>query len=74
VAKEKIMKIVPEERGSKLENLEQRPYLLEDPEDLVHLDWSGNRREAIDALLRLRREQAPVSDQEIARLREADRP
>jgi metal-responsive CopG/Arc/MetJ family transcriptional regulator len=32
------------------------------------------RAAAIDALLQLRREQAPVSDQEIARAREADRP
>lgn len=93
------MKIVPEEPRSKLENLSQRPYLLGDPEELVHLDRSGAhkegvvatdsfsappeieerkrkqvRSEAIDALLRLRREQTPVSDQEIARVREADRP
>ncbi len=32
------------------------------------------RSAAIDALLQLRREQAPVSDQEIAQAREADRP
>jgi metal-responsive CopG/Arc/MetJ family transcriptional regulator len=32
------------------------------------------RAAAIDALLQLRREQAPVSDEEIARAREADRP
>jgi hypothetical protein len=37
----KILKIVLEERRSKLENLQPRPYLLEDPEELVHLDWSG---------------------------------
>lgn len=32
------------------------------------------RSAAIDALLELRREQAPVSDQEIAQARKADRP
>jgi metal-responsive CopG/Arc/MetJ family transcriptional regulator len=32
------------------------------------------RSAAIDALLQLRQEQAPVSDQEIARARKADRP
>lgn len=36
----KILKIVPAEPRSKLENLEARPYLLSDPEDLVHMDWS----------------------------------
>jgi hypothetical protein len=40
----KILKIVLEEPQSKLENLQPRPYLLEDPEDLVHLDWSGEWR------------------------------
>ena len=33
-----------------------------------------NYAAAIDALLQLRREQAPVSDEEIAQAREADRP
>ncbi len=70
----KIPKVVLEESRNKLEKLQPRPYLREDPEELVHLDWSGERREAIDALLQLRRKQAPVSDQEIARAREADRP
>ncbi len=36
----KVLKIVLEEPPSKLDNLRPRPYLLEDPEDLVHLDWS----------------------------------
>jgi len=40
----KILKIVLEEPRSKLGNLQPRPYLLEDPEDLVHLDWSGEWR------------------------------
>jgi hypothetical protein len=37
----KILKIAPAEPRSKLENLKPRPYLLSDPEELVHLDWSG---------------------------------
>jgi hypothetical protein len=28
------------EPRSKLANLKSRPYLLSDPEELVHLDWS----------------------------------
>jgi len=40
----KILKIVLEEPQSKLGNLQPRPYLLEDPEELVHLDWSGEWR------------------------------
>ena len=28
-------------RRSKLANLKPRPYLLADPMDLVHIDWSG---------------------------------
>ena len=40
----KILKIVPTEPRSKLDNLTPRPYLLSDPEDLVHLDWSGEWR------------------------------
>lgn len=40
----KLLRIVPEEPKSKLSNLKARPYLLADPEDLVHLDWSGEWR------------------------------
>ena len=40
----KILKIVPVEWTSKLQNLRPRPYLLVEPEDLVHLDWSGEWR------------------------------
>jgi hypothetical protein len=36
----KILRINPEETRSKLDNLRPRPYLLADPEELVHLDWS----------------------------------
>lgn len=40
----KILKIVPAEPQSKLANLERRPYLRSDPEELVHLDWSEEWR------------------------------
>lgn len=40
----KILKIIPAEPRSKLANLKPRPYLLCDPEELVHLDWSGEWR------------------------------
>ena len=40
----KLLKIVPVEPRSKLANLKPRKYLLCDPEDLVHLDWSGEWR------------------------------
>jgi hypothetical protein len=40
----KILKIVPGEPKSKLANLQERPYLLTDPEELVHLDWSDEWR------------------------------
>ncbi|MEA2600591.1 MAG: hypothetical protein QOF89_1583 [Acidobacteriota bacterium] len=39
-----ILRIVPAEPRNKLANLKARPYLLSDPEDLVHLDWSGEWR------------------------------
>lgn len=37
----KLLRIVPVETRSKLDNLKPHPYLLSDAEDLVHLDWSG---------------------------------
>ncbi len=40
----KLLKIIPAEPRSKLGNLKPRKYLLSDPEDLVHLDWSGEWR------------------------------
>jgi hypothetical protein len=40
----KILKIVSAEPRRKLDNLKPRPYLLCDPEELVHLDWSGEWR------------------------------
>jgi prevent-host-death family protein len=40
----KILRIIPAETRSKLDNLRARPYLLTDPEELVHLDWSDEWR------------------------------
>jgi len=40
----KILRIAPAEARSKLDNLRARPYLLTDPEELVHLDWSEEWR------------------------------
>lgn len=42
--KGKILKVVSAEPPSKLENLKRRSYLVGDPEELVHLDWSGEWR------------------------------
>jgi prevent-host-death family protein len=36
-----LLKIVPVEPRSKLEHLPRRDYLACDPEEVVHLDWSG---------------------------------
>src|SRR6266545_5329049 len=40
----KVLKIILEEPRSKLANLQPRDYLLVDPEELVHLDWSEEWR------------------------------
>ena len=40
----KILRMVPAKPRNKLDNLKARPYLLSDPEELVHLDWSGELR------------------------------
>jgi len=40
----KLLKIVCEEPPSKLERLRSRDYLRTAPEELVHLDWSGEWR------------------------------
>jgi hypothetical protein len=40
----KILKLVRAEPVSKLANLKPHPYLLTDPEELVHLDWSDEWR------------------------------
>jgi hypothetical protein len=41
----KILKIVPAEIPQKLENLiDRRDFVRDDPEDMVHLDWSNTWR------------------------------
>jgi hypothetical protein len=41
----RTLRIVPDERPSRLAALEPRPsYLKADPRDLVHLDWSAEWR------------------------------
>lgn len=35
------LRIVPEKRKSKLDNLKKRPGLNCDPEELIHMDWSN---------------------------------
>lgn len=42
--KGKTVRIVPAEPPPRLERLKPRRYLLEDPEDIVHLDWSSEWR------------------------------
>ena len=37
----KILKIVPPQATSKLSRLRRRDCIRGDPEDLVHIDWSG---------------------------------
>jgi hypothetical protein len=39
--KGKIIKILVEEKRSKLENLEPHSVINGNPEDIVHMDWSG---------------------------------
>ena len=40
IRKGKKLKIIVEEKPSKLAKLKKRPGLLCDPEELVHIDWS----------------------------------
>ncbi len=40
----KLLRISAAEPRSKLENLKQRDCIVGDPQDLVHLDWSGEWR------------------------------
>ena len=42
--KGRTLRIVPEAAPRKLESLKRRDCLVGDPEDLVHLDWSGEWR------------------------------
>jgi antitoxin (DNA-binding transcriptional repressor) of toxin-antitoxin stability system len=38
--KGKLLRIVPPEPRRRLDRLPRRDYIVGDPEDLVHLDWS----------------------------------
>ena len=42
--KGRTLRIVPTDRPSRIGRLKRRSYLLEDPEEIVHLDWSGEWR------------------------------
>lgn len=42
--KGRTVRIVPGDPVSKLERLKPREYLLDDPESIVHLDWSSEWR------------------------------
>jgi len=42
--KGKTVRIVAAEQPKRLDRLRVRPYLLDDPEAIVHLDWSGEWR------------------------------
>ena len=39
--KGKLLKIVPEQKPDKFSRLKKRNYIVGDPEDIVHLDWSS---------------------------------
>ena len=45
--KGKRLRIVPVEPRHKLDNLKPRPYLVADPNELVHMDWSAEWRDAL---------------------------
>jgi len=40
----RILRIVPDRKPDKLAKLKPRKYLKCDPEELVHIDWSGEWR------------------------------
>ena len=40
----RLLRIVPVEMPSKLRELPQRPYIRGDPDEIVHVDWSGEWR------------------------------
>ena len=39
--KGKTLRIIPDDPPSRMANLKPRPYLLDNPDAIVHLDWSG---------------------------------
>jgi prevent-host-death family protein len=40
VRKGRVLKIVPESKPDKLSRLKKRDYIVGDPEDFVHIEWS----------------------------------
>ena len=42
--KGRVLKIVAQEAPSRLDGVECHDYIVGDPEDIVHLDWSGEWR------------------------------
>jgi hypothetical protein len=40
----RVLKIVPEDTPTKLDNLVEHPFINGDPEGIVHIDWSGEWR------------------------------
>jgi antitoxin (DNA-binding transcriptional repressor) of toxin-antitoxin stability system len=40
----RLLRIVPVEPPDRLRELPERPYLRTDPQDIVHVDWSGEWR------------------------------
>ena len=39
IRKGRVLRIVPEQRASKLSRLKKRKCLVGDPESIVHMDW-----------------------------------
>ncbi len=44
VRRGRVLRIIPDQPRSKLERLPTLDYIVGDPDDLVHLDWSGEWR------------------------------
>jgi hypothetical protein len=40
----RLLRIAPVEPPDRLRELPERPYLRTDPQDIVHVDWSGEWR------------------------------
>jgi prevent-host-death family protein len=40
VRKGRVLKIVPKSKPDKLSRLKKRDYIVGDPEDFVHIEWS----------------------------------
>lgn len=47
----KVLRIIPEIKGSIFDRLEKHPdAIIGDPEDLVHMDWSAYWKGSVDDL------------------------